>query len=94
MNERLLEMRIGVVIWDIIENEIDKKCPEVLNMSPQERENIYGSCVKGVAEMILEDTVERTQEVVDELQREYAWGEYEPDDADKKHSYEEMSRGY
>jgi hypothetical protein len=94
MNERLLEMRIGVVIWDIIENEIDKKCPEVLNMSPQERENIYGSCVKGVAEMILEDTVERTQEVVDELQREYAWGAYEPDIEEKKLSYEEMSRGY
>ena len=94
MNERLLEMRIGVVIWDIIENEIDKKCPEVLNMSPQERENIYGSCVKGVAEMILEDTVERTQEVVDELQREYAWGAYEPDIEEKKLSYDEMSRGY
>jgi len=94
MNERLLEMRIGVVIWDIIENEIDKRCPEVLNMSPQERENIYGSCVKGVAEMILEDTVERTQEVVDELQREYAWGAYEPDIEEKKLSYEEMSRGY
>jgi hypothetical protein len=94
MNEKLLEMRIGVVIWDIIENEIDKRCPEVLNMSPQERENIYGSCVKGVAEMILEDTVERTQEVVDELQREYAWGAYEPDIEEKKLSYEEMSRGY
>ena len=94
MNERLLEMRIGVVIWDIIENEIDKRCPEVLNMSPQERENIYGSCVRGVAEMILEDTVERTQEVVDELQREYAWGAYEPDIEEKKLSYEEMSRGY
>ncbi len=94
MNEKLLEMRIGVVIWDIIENEIDKRCPEVENMSPRERENIYGSCVRSVAEMILEDTVERTQEVVDELQREYEWGEYEPDDADKKHSYEEMSRGY
>ena len=94
MNEKLLEMRIGVVIWDIIENEIDKRCPEVENMSPSERENIYGSCVRGVAEMILEDTIERTQEVVDELQREYAWGAYEPDDEDKKLSYEEMSRGY
>ena len=84
MNERLLEMRIGVVIWDIIENEIDKRCPEVLDMSPQERENIYGSCVRGVAEMILEDTVERTQEVVDELQREYSWGAYTLDDEEKK----------
>ncbi len=94
MNERLLEMRIGVVIWDIIENEIDKKCPEVLDMSPQERENIYGSCVRGVAEMILEDTVERTQEVVDELQREYSWGAYRLDEEERKFSYEEASRGY
>lgn len=94
MNERLLEMRIGVVIWDIIENEIDKKCPEILDMSPQERENIYGSCVKGVAEMILEDTVERTQEVVDELQREYSWGAYRLDEEERKFSYEEASRGY
>ena len=94
MNERLLEMRIGVVIWDIIENEIDKRCPEVLNMSPQERENIYGSCVRGVAEMILEDTVERTQEVVDELQREYSWGAYTLDEEERKFSYEEASRGY
>jgi len=94
MNEKLLEMRIGVVIWDIIENEIDKKCPEIEMMSPREKENIYGSCVSRVAEVILGDTIEITQEVVDELQREYAWGAYEPDDADKKHSYEEMSRGY
>ena len=94
MNEKLLEMRIGVVIWDVVENYIDKECPEVENMSPIERENIYGSCVRGVAEMILEDTVERTQEVVDELQREYAWGAYEPDIEEKKLSYDEMSRGY
>jgi len=40
MNEKLLEMRIGVVIWDIIENEIDKRCPEVLDMGAQEKENI------------------------------------------------------
>tara|TARA_R110002012_G_scaffold163219_2_gene325581 strand:+ start:165 stop:449 length:285 start_codon:yes stop_codon:yes gene_type:complete len=94
MNEKLLEMRVGVVIWDIIENQIDKSCPEIMDMSPQERENIYGSCVRGVAEMILEDTVERTTEVIDELQREYAWGAYTLDDEEKKFSYEEASRGY
>lgn len=94
MNEKLLEMRIGVVIWDIIENKIDKSCPEIMDMSPQERENIYGSCVRGVAEMILEDTVERTTEVIDELQREYAWGAYTLDDEEKKFSYEEASKGY
>lgn len=94
MNEKLLEMRIGVVIWDIIENKIDKSCPEIMDMSPQERENIYGSCVRGVAEMILEDTVERTTEVIDELQREYAWGAYTLDEEERKFSYDEMSRGY
>ena len=94
MNEKLLEMRIGVVIWDIIENNIDKSCPEIIDMSPQERENIYGSCVRGVAEMILEDTVERTTEVIDELQREYAWGAYTLDEEERKFSYDEMSRGY
>lgn len=94
MNEKLLEMRIGVVIWDIIENKIDKSCPEIMDMSPQERENIYGSCVRGVAEMILEDTVERATEVIDELQREYAWGAYTLDEEERKFSYEEASRGY
>jgi len=94
MNEKLLEMRIGVVIWDIIEKKIDKSCPEIMDMSPNQRENIYGSCVRGVAEMILEDTVERTTEVIDELQREYAWGAYTLDDEEKKFSYEEASRGY
>lgn len=94
MNEKLLEMRIGVVIWDIIEKKIDKSCPEIMDMSPNQRENIYGSCVRGVAEMILEDTVERTTEVIDELQREYAWGAYTLDDEEKKFSYEEASKGY
>ena len=94
MNEKLLEMRIGVVIWDIVENYIDKECPEIEMMSPREREDIYGSCVRGVAEMILEDAIERTQEVTDELQREYAWGVYTPDESDKKLTYEEASRGY
>ena len=94
MHEKLLEMRIGVVIWDIIEKKIDKSCPEIMDMSPNQRENIYGSCVRGVAEMILEDTVERTTEVIDELQREYAWGAYTLDDEEKKFSYEEASRWY
>ena len=65
-----------------------------MNMSPNQRENIYGSCVRGVAEMILEDTVERTTEVIDELQREYAWGAYTLDEEEHKFSYDEMSRGY
>ena len=94
MNEKLLGMRIGVVIWDIIENKIDKSCPEIMNMSPHERENIYGSCVHSVAEMILEDTVERATEVIDELQKEYAWGAYTLDEEERKFSYEEASRGY
>ena len=68
MNEKLLEMRIGVVIWDIIENEIDKRCPEVLDMSPQERENIYGSCVRGVAEMILEDILNNIEKWLPDFQ--------------------------
>ena len=94
MNEKLLEMRIGVVIWDIIENEINKSCPEIDDMSPNQQESMYGNCVRNVAEMILEDTIERTKEVVDELQRENSWGAYTLDDEERKFSYEEASRGY
>ena len=63
-------------------------------MTLKEREDIYGSCVKGVAEIILDDAIERAQEVTDELQQEYAWGVYTPDESDRKLTYEEASRGY
>ena len=94
MNKKLLEMRIGVVIWDIVTNYIDKECPELNMMTLKEREDIYGSCVKGVAEMILDDAIERAQEVTDELQQDYEWGVYTPDESDRKLTYEEASRGY
>jgi len=47
-----------------------------------------------VSEIILDDVLERTHDMVDELQRDYHWGAYQLDEEDKKLSYEEMSRGY
>ena len=94
MYTKLIEMRIGIVIWDIVKNFIDEKCPEIEQMSQIEQERVYGSIVQGVSEIILDDVLERTHDMIDELQRDYHWGAYRLDDEDKKLSYEEMSRGY
>jgi hypothetical protein len=94
MYTKLIEMRIGVVIWDIVKNFIDAKCPEIEELSQIEQERVYGSIVQGVSEIILDDVLERTHDMIDELQRDYHWGAYRLDDEDKKLSYEEMSRGY
>jgi len=94
MYTKLIEMRISVVIWDIVKDFIDEKCPEIEQMSQIEQERVYGSIVQGVSEIILDDVLERTHDMIDELQRDYHWGAYRLDDEDKKLSYEEMSRGY
>ena len=94
MYTKLIEMRIGIVIQDIVKNFIDDKCPEVLELSQIEQERVYGSIVQSVSEIILDDVLERTHDMVDELQRDYHWGAYRLDDEDKKLSYEEMSKGY
>jgi len=94
MYTKLIEMRIGVVIWDIVKDFIDEKCPEIEQMSQIEQERVYGSIVQGVSEIILDDVLERTHDMIDELQRDYHWGAYRLDDEYKKLSYEEMSRGY
>ena len=94
MYTKLIEMRIGVVIWDIVKDFIDEKCPEIEELSQIEQERVYGSIVQGVSEIILDDVLERTHDMVDESQRDYHWGAYRLDDEDKKLSYEEMSRGY
>lgn len=94
MYTKLIEMRVGIVIWDIVKNFIDDKCPEIEELSQIEQERVYGSIVQGVSEIILDDVLERTHDMVDELQRDYHWGAYRLDAEDKKLSYEEMSRGY
>ena len=51
MYTKLIEMRIGIVIWDIVKNFIDDKCPEVLELSQIEQERVYGSIVQSVSEV-------------------------------------------
>ena len=94
MYTKLIEMRVGIVIWDIVKNFIDNTCPEIEELTEKEQERVYGSIVQSVSEVILDDVLERTHDMIDELQREYHWDAYQLDEEDKKLSYEEMSRGY
>lgn len=92
MNQKLLEMRIGVTIFDVVAETITE-LPEFYDVSELEQEKMLGECTHGVAEILVEDLMERIAEVKESLQKENYWGNYTIEPEEKKWSYEEASRG-
>ena len=94
MNRKMKELKLGVCIWDIVVDYLDKKIPEIQGLTNLEQEKLYGGAISDVAEILIDDLQERCDEIVDEIQQENLWGVYYPDEDERKFSYEEASRGY
>ena len=55
---------------------------------------MLGECTHGVAEILVEDMMERIAEMKESLQKENYWGNYTIEPEERKWSYEEASKGY
>jgi hypothetical protein len=93
MNQKLMEIRMAVTIWDAVYETITE-LPEFEDVSELEQEKMLGECTHGVAEILVEDMMERIAEIKESLQRENYWGNYTIEPEERKWSYEEASRGY
>ena len=93
MNQKLMEIRMAVTIWDAVYETITE-LPEFEDVSELEQERMLGECTHGVAEILVEDMMERIAEIKESLQRENYWGNYTIEPEERKWSYEEASRGY
>ena len=93
MNQKLMEIRMAVTIWDAVYETITE-LPEFEDVSELEQEKMLGECTHGVAEILVEDMMERIAEMKESLQKENYWGNYTIEPEERKWSYEEASRGY
>ncbi len=93
MNQKLMEIRMAVSIWDAVYETITE-LPEFEDVSELEQEKMLGECTHGVAEILVEDLMERIAEMKESLQKENYWGNYTIEPEERKWSYEEASRGY
>ena len=93
MNQKLMEIRMAVSIWDAVYETITE-LPEFEDVSELEQEKMLGECTHGVAEILVEDMMERIAEMKESLQKENYWGNYTIEPEERKWSYEEASRGY
>ena len=93
MNQKLMEIRMAVSIWDAVYETITE-LPEFEDVSELEQERMLGECTHGVAEILVEDMMERIAEMKESLQKENYWGNYTIEPEERKWSYEEASRGY
>jgi hypothetical protein len=93
MNQKLMEIKMAVSIWDAVYETITE-LPEFEDVSELEQERMLGECTHGVAEILVEDMMERIAEMKESLQKENYWGNYTIEPEERKWSYEEASRGY
>ena len=93
MNQKLMEIKMAVSIWDAVYETITE-LPEFEDVSELEQEKMLGECTHGVAEILVEDMMERIAEMKESLQKENYWGNYTIEPEERKWSYEEASRGY
>ena len=93
MNQKLMEIRMAVTIWDAVYETI-AELPEFEDVSELEQERMLGECTHGVAEILVENMMERIAEMKESLQKENYWGNYTIEPEERKWSYEEASRGY
>jgi hypothetical protein len=93
MNQKLMEIKMAVSIWDAVYETISG-LPEFEEVNQREQEKMIGECTHGVAEILVEDMMERIAEMKESLQKENYWGNYTIEPEERKWSYEEASRGY
>ena len=93
MNQKLMEIKMAVSIWDAVSETITE-LPEFADVSELEQEKMLGECTHGVAEILVEDMMERIAEMKESLQKENYWGNYTIEPEERKWSYEEASKGY
>ena len=83
-----LEIALGVVIWDVIQEHIDN-VPETQDLDDLTREKLYGDSVNNMALILSENLKEECKDMIDDIKRENYWGSYTLSDEDRKWSYQE-----
>ena len=83
-----LEIALGVVIWDVIQEHIDN-VPETQDLDDLTREKLIGDSVNNMALILSENLREECKDMIDDIKRENYWGSYTLSDEDRKWSYQE-----
>ena len=81
-----LEIALGVVIWDVVQEHIDN-VPETEDLNELQREKLYGDSVNNMALILSENLREECKDMIDDIKRENYWGSYTLSEEDRKWSY-------
>jgi len=81
-----LEIALGVVIWDVIQEHIDN-VPETQDLDDLTREKLIGDSVNQMTLILSENLREECKDMIDEIKRENYWGSYTLSEEDLKWSY-------
>ena len=81
-----LEIALGVVIWDVVQEHIDN-VPETQNLDDLSREKLIGDSVNQMTLILSENLREECKDMIDEIKRENYWGSYTLSEEDLKWSY-------
>ena len=81
-----LEIALGVVIWDVVQEHIDN-VPETQNLDDLTREKLIGDSVNQMTLILSENLREECKDMIDEIKRENYWGSYTLSEEDLKWSY-------
>tara|TARA_B100000959_G_scaffold121246_2_gene127461 strand:- start:664 stop:957 length:294 start_codon:yes stop_codon:yes gene_type:complete len=76
-----LEIALGVVIWDVIQEHIDN-VPETQDLDDLTREKLYGDSVNNMALILSENLREECKDMIDDIKRENYWGSYSLEEND------------
>ena len=83
-----LEIALGVVIWDVVQEHIDN-VTETEDLNELQREKLYGDSVNNMALILSENLREECKDMIDDIKRENYWGSYTLSDEERKWSYQE-----
>ena len=81
-----VEIALGIVIWDVVQEHIDN-VPETENLDQLQREKLYGDSVNNMALILSENLREECKDMIDNIKRENYWGSYTLSEEDLKWSY-------
>lgn len=76
-----LEIALGVVIWDVVQEHIDN-VPETQNLDDLSREKLIGDSVNQMTLILSENLREECKDMIDDIKRENYWGSYSLEEND------------
>ena len=76
-----LEIALGVVIWDVIQEHIDN-VPETQDLDDLTREKLIGDSVNQMTLILSENLREECKDMIDDIKRENYWGSYSLEEND------------